>query len=86
MKRSVQQTVDAAGLVVGAALACLTIAFIGYWLVKGVSKIRLFPPALTNEEIIRETKKCKDAGMEANQTFLATDFRVTRVTCYEKAK
>lgn len=36
---------------------------------------------MTNDEIINETKKCKDVGMEAFQTINVADYSVHAVTC-----
>lgn len=44
------------------------------------------PDALSNDQIIAETKKCEDAGMEANQILNGFTYDVTKVICSPKAK
>lgn len=41
---------------------------------------------LTNEEIIAETKKCKDAGMEAERIFNGITYDITKIQCGEKTR
>lgn len=44
------------------------------------------PDAMTNEQIITETKRCEDAGLEANQVMNGFTYDVTKVICGESKK
>lgn len=56
-----------------AGIACAFIAIV-YFLVKGT-------PSITNDEIIRETKKCEEAGMRAELFIAMYDNQAKRITC-----
>lgn len=40
---------------------------------------------LSNDEIIRETKKCKDAGMEVDVIYNGITYDIGKIQCVEKA-
>lgn len=42
--------------------------------------------SMSNDEIIAETKKCEDAGMDAQQLARVWDYRVQQVQCISKVK
>lgn len=64
---------------IGIAIAAVLVIWLIIW---GIGAI--MPKALSNDEIIRRTKQCKDAGLYPSQIINGLTYDVTNVICTNK--
>lgn len=69
------------GGTIGAGLIVITL--LGVWAVKSFPKPA---PALTNDQIIAETKKCEAASMKSSQIINGLTYDVIKVICEPRDK
>lgn len=70
---------DAIGAIIISLVACGLLAVGFYVLLSWLSV-----PVLSNDEIIKEVKKCEEAGLKANTLHSNISFRVTTIQCEPK--
>lgn len=81
------KTKDTAGYVVGIGLVIIVSVVLAYFMGKGVVWFfkglddKLDPKGMTNEQIIKEVQKCKDAGLKHYAVYNTANSATTKIFC-----